>query len=215
MSTIRKVTLQCAICGNTNEYCVIGSYTQMTSSDLDMRPGETLRTAMQYLPQECPECHYTAFDVAKPCSVSRHFLLSKNYRSCDNLHFKSNNACQFYRIYLIQMFVKDLSSAYDAIVMAAWECDDSGDVNNASYCRSIAIDLADILLQNNYPNNKTVYLQKADFLRRTGQYSRLIREYAKTPAPYYLLYDEEEALKFQIKKARRHDPACYSIDDIM
>ena len=118
---------------------------------------------------------------------------------------------EFYQQYLISMQSKDTKTAFFALLHAAWACDDRRDEENAKNCRYTACLLAEQLLSSERKNDENLSLIRADLLRRTGQFSRLIEEYSNIQYSEDLMND---IIAFQLEKAKAQDTGLYRIKDV-
>ena len=230
MTTVFPDTVKCATCGAENEFPVIASTNCFGSSDLDLRPAEMQRSTMCYWVQECPDCGYVSGEVSDPAEITKEFLESDEYVSCDGRKFKSDLAARFYKEYKIctapasavkkpsvldKLFKKKstdekLITAFNAILHAAWACDDEQDVENAKYCRNIAISLISKLISGGHDNKDTFSVIKCDLLRRAGRFEDIKNEYSSVKFDNDLL---NKIIAFQIDKAEKQDTGCYTVED--
>ena len=234
MTTYASQKYQCSVCGTVSEFKVLASTNSFGYPDLDLRPAPMQRWTMDAWIQECPECGYAANEISDRLEISPEFLKSEEYRSCDGLKFKSGLAVLFYRQYMIRMKSKFSGSAFDAVLHAAWCCDDADDPENARHCRELAIPLLtkDIESEKAYLDDIIAYqaqsqdpdpwstniqeklnnmlIMKADLLRRAGQFDRLITEYENVRFSEPLL---EKILAFEIEKAKQQDTNRYTVRD--
>ena len=211
MTTLFPYELQCAVCGSTSTHSDIGSSSTFGAPDLDLRPAELFRSTMPYWIQECPFCGYVSRTVADPSTITADWLKSEQYRSCGGIDFASNLAKKYYKYYMIKMQENILMEAYLAVMRAAWSCDDANDTENAKHCRELAISLSEKVIGGDEREKETVRVVKADLLRRTGQFERLIEEYEDVSFSEELL---NQILQFQLDKAKAKDTACYTVDDV-
>ncbi len=170
----------CGVCGSTVKLFVLRSTNAFGSSDLDLRPPEMQRSTMGFWTQVCPECGYTAARLAKAPGFPREFLSSPRYLDCDGLITDSDLARRFYRQHLGAAEESDLSTAADALLHAAWCCDDAGEADNAALLRRKSLELMERELPRLPEEQKEQRMvHRADLLRRTRQFARLIGEYAR------------------------------------
>ncbi len=208
MTSIMKVKHECAVCGTENEYSeIVGTYTD-GGPDLDLRPAEMKRSSMWAWLQQCPECGYVSPDIEETVKLPKEWLQSEEYLTCNGINFKSNLAVKFYKHFLISIENEKTDDALNAILAAAWACDDENDTENATNCRKTAIELSEELIREK--NN--LLLMKADLMRRTGAFDELIDEYSETHFNEDIL---NKILKFQIEKAKEKDDACYRVEDVI
>lgn len=78
--------------------------------------------------------------------------------------------------------------------------------------RKLAVKAADELIKTANPEFKdNLIVLKADLLRRSGEFERLIKEYGG------LTFDEEilnRTITLQIKLAHAEDDSCYTLKDV-
>jgi len=211
MTRIIRDEQRCAICGETNAYGVIASTNAFGASDLDLRPPEMQRSTMPYWVQECPKCGYVAKSVADETNVDSEFLNSQGYRSCDGIEFKSALATRFYKHYLISHHDGANETAFNALLHAAWACDDSSDDDNALRCRLLSLPLLLGLIDEESDYRETLLLVKADILRRAGRFDELLTEYASVSFSDDLI---NAILAFQLSLAEKKDSSCYRVSDV-
>ena len=212
MSRIVLDECKCAVCGATNEYRVLASTNTFGGGpDLDTRPAEMHRSTMPVWIQECPECGYISGEVSDKTSVTKEWLQSEKYLTCDGISFVSDLAKQFYKYYLINLEDQNTEDAFFAALHAAWACDDKKDRQNAKLCRELAIPLAAALIEEEDNNKDSIQLMRADLMRRAGQFEEMISIYASVHFTNDLF---NQILDFEVEKAREKDTACYRIEDV-
>ncbi len=136
MSSLETVDWKCAICNKTHKYRIVASvYTLGGGPDLDTRPAQMYRNTMPLWIHECPECGYVASDISEHSGVTKDWLKSKEYLSCDGISFRSYLAKLFYKSYMINIYDGKPEQAFSAILYAAWACDDEGEKANAKIYR--------------------------------------------------------------------------------
>ena len=210
MSTFFEQEYKCAVCGATNAYQVIGSTSSFGAPDLDLRPPMMQRNTIVAWVQVCPECGYVATEVSDPTKVTREWLQSKQYLTCDGIRFASGLAVNFYRQHLICLEDGDLETAFYALLHAAWACDDADDAANAQRMRKLAVPMAEKLLKDGDENQDNLLLMKADLMRRAGMFDELIKEYSSVRFMDKIM---NQVLEFQIAKAKNKDVACYTVQN--
>ena len=178
MSTMYPQVFRCSVCGAKNEFPVLTSTNTFGGPDLDLRPAEMQRSTMSWWIQECPKCGYVSNNVSDKSPVTKEWLSSSKYSSCDGIAFSSALARRFYKQYLIQKKAGNIEDAFYAVLRAAWSCDDSREVLNAKHCRETAIPLITKLIVENTGNRETLLIIKADLMRRAVQFDALLAEYA-------------------------------------
>lgn len=210
MTTQMKTKVKCFVCGKKSEHFILTSTNSFGSKDLDLRPPQMMRGTMAWWIQKCPNCGYVNDSLQTESAVNKEWLASEEYCSCDNINFKSSLAKKFYQQYLITNYENKTNDSFYALLHCAWACDDSNDNVNAKHCRKMAINLLEKLIDKS-DNRETMLLLKADLLRRSDQFDRLIEEYKE------ITFSEEflnNILAFQIKLAKNGDNNCYLISDV-
>lgn len=211
MTKILSKKYTCAVCGATNDYNILVSTNCFGSPDLDLRPAEMQRSTMFAWLQECPECGYVSAQVSDPTIMTKKWLKSEGYLTCDGIDFKSYLAKKFYKSYWINLECINTKGAFFAILHAAWACDDERDDENACRCRRLAIPLATRLIKKGYEKMDSLMLVRADLMRRAGQFEELIETYSKVRFEDDLY---NRILQFQIERAEKKDRSCYTVDRV-
>lgn len=212
MTTYASEKIKCSICGAVNEYSVLMSTNSFGSPDLDLRPPEMKRSTIGTWVQECPRCGYVAHRVDDDSSVDIEWIKSDDYFTCNGISFISDLAKRFYRHYMISIRDNKKEDACFALIHAAWACDDTGDRTNAVTCRKMAVPLIGQLIDNNHKNKENLRLMKADLLRRSCQFEKMIKEYSD------VTFDEDimnKVLAFEVEKAKKKDGECYTVRDVL
>ena len=199
MTTIDRELKKCAVCGSKHEYTVIASTNSFGTPDLDLRPPQMERSTMYLWVQECPDCRYVASNITnKPGKVTKEWLASQAYVTCDGIRFRSGLASRFYKQYKISLLNTKTEQAFCAIHHAAWACDDRRDVKKAMICRDLAIPLIEKLIEKKHENAENFLLMKADLLRRAGHFERVEAEYSDMVFENDIM---DKVRLFQLKKA--------------
>ena len=213
MSRVINCEKRCALCGENSTYRVLASTSSFGSPDLDLRPPPLRRHTMSWWVEECPNCGYVAKDIEKECGAwVEDFIKGEEYLTCSGINFKDPLAARFYREYLLAAGKRDAEAAYNAILCAAWCCDDTaGEAKNAVKCRRLALVQIDKLLKRGSARNKdTLTVVKADIMRRAGEFDRLISEYAEIQLSDRL---HARIIAFELEKAKRRDDGRYTVED--
>lgn len=211
MSMPMRLTRICAVCGNESEQVGLASTNTFGGTpDLDLRPPEMMRSTMAMWLQECPHCGYIAPDLKDEPAVTKEFLQSESYTSCDGLNFTNHLTERFYRYHLINIAAGDNEGAYAAALRAAWCCDDYRDKENAKHCRLLALEhLEKVIQKGSVPDE--LFLVKSDLLRRSGQFERVGAELEGKNFPNDIL---KAIAAFEIEKANQGDTSCYRVQDV-
>ena len=210
MTTMYQDTVKCYVCGKESKQTVLGSTNSFGSSDLDLRPPEMMRGTMEYWAHECPYCGYIARGIDLGTVVTEAWLARVEFINANNIEFESELAKRCYKEYLINLEDENKYKAFAVILNAAWACDDAQDIGNAILCRNLALDLIDELIEKE-DDPSTLMLQKIDLLRRSNQFNKVLEEFSGIFMDQDLLQD---ILDFQLEKAKKHDNACYTVEDV-
>lgn len=166
---------------------------------------------MCYWPEECPMCGYVAYDIEVPSQTEEGWLSSDEYISCDRHVFRSTLAGKFFKIYLLAKRQHNSQDAFNALLNAAWACDDAKDLKGASFCRRRSLSWLEEEMQRDCQIAETFTIMKADILRRAGLFDQVVKEYSDRTFSEELL---TSIAAFQVKKAREHDSSCYRLSDV-
>ena len=209
MSTLMRVSENCAICGKKIIYNTLGSTNSFGATDLDSRPPEMMRSTMSWWLKECERCGYVSTHLSYNRNITRKWLKSEKYTSCDERDFESDLAKRFYKYYLINLETEDPKKAFYAALHTAWCCDDQKDTDNAIHCRECALVEIEKIIPTTRKSEDLIII-KADLLRRTGQFEAVIEEYQGKSFSKDL---SNKIIAFQIERAKAKDTACYTVDD--
>ena len=219
--TIHPIDCTCVICGAVHEQRALMSYSNFKRPDLDYRPSEMGRSTMSFWLQECPDCGLVAPSIEHERKISREFLDSEEYRTCRSRVFKSHLAEKFFKYYMISDKEGFADECMESALHAAWACDDVDDKENADYCRELVLPDAQWLIDYYDKKNgeaddrkNDTLLIRADVLRRLGRFEQLIEEYENV---FFEGKDDRiknQAIAFQLRKAREKDSGCYTFDDV-
>ena len=202
MTTMTTVEINCPICKSKVEMNMLMSTNMWGAPDLDLRPPEMRRSTMDTWVHECPHCGYVASDFRKTPEITEDFLKSDSYRNCDFHEFIHPLSERFYRQYLI---ASEDEEKFNALLHCAWACDDRDDNENAVLIRAKSLEYMDSL-----DLNDDMMIQRADLLRRSNQFERVIDEYSAKS------FDQEiynRVCSFEVEKAMQKDNTCYTVED--
>ncbi len=208
MSTINQEFCKCAVCGKKSGYTVLCSTNSFGSPDLDLRPPQMKRGTMMWWVHECPHCGYVSSDVTDETSVTKDFLQTPKYKTCDGITFKSRLSTMFYKQHLINLCDNKKRSAFYALLYAAWSCDDDLDTENAVYCRRLALPVLTEIIDQDPDDKEGLMLMKADIMRRAALFDDLIDQYSSVSFSDDML---NKILSFQLSLAKEKDTDCYTV----
>jgi len=220
----------CEMCGHSLKMIGILSTSTFGVPDTDGRPSEMMRSTMDYLVVRCPKCNYVEysshayslggcfFSFPSESTKHKHKKISKEFLSSrEFLNFsqkpKSHLAETFLMHARILIESKRYERAFDAYKFAAWASDDASDEYWSNESRILAINIFDAHLSDlsAVAKNEYVKVVRADLLRKTGQFEKLISEYEGIKFSNKLLND---IVAFEIKKAKEKSRATYTLKDI-
>lgn len=212
MTLIDEIKMRCSVCGKTSGQPVLLSSNQMGYQDMDTRPPEMYRHTMETWVLKCPHCGYVATRLEDDLIISSDYLKSDQYKTCDDIKFKSELAETFYKEYLIEIEKFEDMEAFFAVLHCAWACDDAKDWQNSRLARQIAIKTANKIIKSKEEDATELIVMKADLLRRIGEFDQLIKEYENLTLNDELL---DSIIEFQIEKARQKDSCCYTLKEVL
>ena len=208
---IRDLDQICSVCGKPSPQPVLLSTNSMGYPDLDLRPPEMQRSTMNTWIHECPHCGYVASDLEDELEISKEFLESEEYLTCEGYDFKSDLSKLFYKKYLIAKQSDNALDCFLSLRNCAWKCDDYGD-ENAITIRKQALPYIDELIQKDDEDKNSLLVMKSDFLRRGGEFEKLLSVYENLTLGDELL---DRIIQFEIQKALEKDTECYTVEDVV
>lgn len=210
MTTIRKIEQKCPVCGKPSLVSVLTSTSTWGYPDLDLRPAEMQRSSMFAWLAECPHCGYVSGNFNNGTDITEEFLQGDDYKSLEGFEFKSDLAKRFYRAYLIAKELNDSRNCFFNLLHCAWACDDAED-SNATEIRKKAISYIDDF-EAGEDEKRNLMCMKADMLRRSGQFDRVVEEFTDMTIGEEL---HDKIINFQIGKAEKKDTAYYTVEDVI
>ena len=212
MTTLHTDRFTCAVCGTESEHTIVASTNQFGSPDLDLRPPEMARSTIAFWVQECPNCGYVAADISDATKLDPSLLTTERYLSFDGMPFGDDRqatlAKRFYKQYILAEDVEDDREALSALMHAAWVCDDDGNDEAGSLCRSKAAEKATALIEHGPSDRDGLQMMRADLLRRSGNFDDAIRTCS------VLSFSDETLEKvrmFELMKAQEGDMSCHTV----
>ena len=159
---------------------------------------------------ECPHCGYVSGNFDSETEITEDFLKSRQYLNCDGFEFKSGLAERFFKAYLIARKLDDGRKCFFNLLHCAWKCDDAED-SSAKKFRRLALEYIENF-EYEKGEKENLLCMKADLLRRSGQFDRLVEEFRDI-----IIGDEihDKIINFQIEKAGKEDTACYTVEDVV
>lgn len=212
MSTFRKTIRHCAICGKEVKCLVINSTNAFGSPDLDLRPPPMQRSTMPFWIQKCPSCGYVAPDISVYEETEKEYLDSEEYIHCEGLPINGRKCERFYQYYLLGKKRQNRNEQLNGLLYAIWTCDDEGAKKLAAALRRKAIRVLESEPAGDVPVLERNLLLRADLLRRSGQYQKLLDEYQGVS---FENETHRKIMQFQILHAQARDSCCYTVQQAL
>jgi hypothetical protein len=156
-------TLHCAVCGGPARAPFCAPRPPEIAPDLDMRPGEPVRSTLRDWLQACGTCHAAGPDLSALPPEAKPTVASTDYRALSMEAVE--DTLLFRRWAMICLAAGDKSAAAEAILQGAWAADDAADMTEAAKLRRDAA-----ALWGTTPDPATA-LRLLDVLRRAGEFS--------------------------------------------
>ena len=211
MTMISNIKIECGVCGKESMQRALLSTNSFGTPDLDFRPPGMSRNTMNTWIFECPHCGYVASRLDEKPEIDSDFIKTDKYINCDGFEFEKDLAERFFKGYLIANEKDNTRESFFNLLHCAWACDDGEDIENARKIRKLSLVYLDEMIQMGGEEKDNFVLMKADLLRRSGEFDRVVEEYTDI-----ILGDEllDKIITFQIIKARQKDDACYTVEDV-
>ncbi|MDE6671674.1 MAG: DUF2225 domain-containing protein [Ruminococcus sp.] len=203
---IKKVV--CSVCGTESAHTVITEIQSGDIQEMDLRPTGEHRNTMEYWVMECPECKYCNGTLETPLDTDRRYLKSREYTTLGGLKTDNVLVSRFVRKALVCLRNRDYAESVKSYLYGAWVADDTENTETASECRNEAIS---IMENSTFLDSDDMMLLRADLLRRSGQFDKVISEYSEKyfDNPFILL-----ASQYEVKLSRDSDSSAHSMSDI-
>jgi hypothetical protein len=131
----------CAVCGTGSRQAPFRPMPPEQAPDLDLRPGEPVRSSMARWLQQCPSCGYAAPDIAKAHPAAAQAVAAAPFRAL----LAETGHPPLARRFLAWAHVLEetgaLHAAAEATLQAAWVADDLGRADLARQWRLEAVAL--------------------------------------------------------------------------
>jgi hypothetical protein len=177
MTRLFRSEIQCVLCGTTSMHTVIMSTHAIGLPDLDLRPPEAHRSTMECWAQRCPQCGYCAPLLDRELPGAREALSTEAYRrqltEADRPELANTFAC----LALIHAAGGNRSQAGQAMLYAAWVCDDDACSAGSRACREAAIEY----LRGQSGLSEPDLTMLLDLLRRLGRFAEARRLLQRVP----------------------------------
>lgn len=153
---------RCGVCGGPVRPPFHAPHPPETAPDLDLRPGEPVRSTLRDWVQACPTCGAAAWDLAALTPAERATVQSARYR--DLSLEAAEDTLLFRRWAMLCQAAGDDETAAEVTLMAAWAADDAADMVEAVRLRRDVAGLWD------NPRDTWTALRLLDVLRRAGAF---------------------------------------------
>ncbi len=155
--------LHCAVCGGPARTPFHAPRPPEIAPDLDMRPGEPVRSTLRDWLQACGTCHAAGPDLAALPVGAKAVVESPAYRAL-SLE-AAEDTLLFRRWAMICLDAGDKAAAAEALLQGAWAADDAADMTEAAKLRRDVT-----ALWGSDPDQATA-LRLLDVLRRAGEFA--------------------------------------------
>jgi hypothetical protein len=156
-------TLHCAVCGGPARAPFHAPRPPEIAPDLDMRPGEPVRSTLRDWLQACGTCHAAAWDLSTLPPGAKSVVESAAYRALSTE--AAEDTLLFRRWATICLAAGDKEEAAEATLQAAWAADDGVDMVEAAKLRR------DVAALWGDPPDLATALRLLDVLRRAGEFA--------------------------------------------
>lgn len=156
-------TLHCAVCGGPARPPFHAPRPPEIAPELDMRPGEPVRSTLRDWLQACGTCHAAAWDLSALPPAAKSVVESPAYRALSTE--AAEDTLLFRRWAMICLAAGDKEEAAEATLQAAWAADDGADMMEAAKLRR------DVAALWGDPPDLATALRLLDVLRRAGEFA--------------------------------------------
>jgi len=206
MTSFFPNTQKCSVCGKESEHPELKSTNAFGSSDLDTRPPEMQRSTMSFWVQKCPHCGYVASSLEEPIRFDKNYLTTSEYQNFPGRAPISDLARKFIHKARISIKERNYVEAFWDYLHAAWASDDENDETWQVELRMLAIEVMGNFCDQDM--NDEYRVLRADLLRKTRQFERVVKEYEHARFENDLF---NSIIQFQIIKAKNNDTATYTV----
>lgn len=189
-----KRMVRCAVCGTESRQPPFRAAPPEQAPDLDLRPGEPLRSTMSRWLQQCPRCGYAAPDIASAHPAAAAAVAAAPFRALLSDPQHPPLARRFLAWGHVLEETGALHAAAEATLQAAWVADDERRPDLARQWRMDAVSL----WRQGPPLDPEQTVRVVDALRRGGMF-----EDAAATAAAALAADPPEAVREVLRLERR------------
>lgn len=166
---LNEVVVKCACCGKESTQKIMSDCKAKGYMDLDTRPPEDKRSALEYEVQECPECHYCSEDISVLIpNTDKEDVNSDTYKSILSDGETDSVARKFLLAGYLYQKAGNARMAGLEMLRMAWRFDDLNDGASAKDAREMA--MAFYKDANEIEYDEATALLIADMTRRTGDF---------------------------------------------
>jgi hypothetical protein len=215
MTKLYKKKNRCGLCGNVNDYIVVGSTSTFWSPDLDTRPSELKRSTIIAWVKRCSECGFCASDITNAPFQARSVVHSSQYSQQLSEETNPELANSFLCKALIDQAVGNYAAASWACIHAAWACDDAKKVKSAQKCRNKALDMINKSIASGCSLSEEDGEQiaiKVDLFRRAGHIEDA-KKFIADKRNEITNNNMMKILNFQSYLLSNSDVSCHKIDE--
>jgi hypothetical protein len=209
MTTVSRKFMKCSVCGEDSQHEMLASTNSFGSMDLDTRPPEMERSTITYWVYECPHCGYISDSLDKPILCDKKYLNTSEYKNFPDTFPIFELTRQFVRKARISVQEADYVKAFWDYLHAAWTSDDQEDSKWQFELRMLALQMIDKFKDQDMKDG--IRVLRADLLRKTRQFKRLMQEYENVSFDSDLL---NKIVHFQILKAQDGDTKTYTVAEV-
>jgi hypothetical protein len=172
-----SVEFHCAVCGAPARQPYHSPRGPEIAPDLDMRPGEPVRSTLRDWVQGCGQCGAAAHDLSVLPQEAGSIVSSPAYRALSTNG--TEDTLLFRRWAMICQGTGNDEMAAEATLQAAWAADDGADMLEAARLRRSVVDL--------WSGNTDLPtgLRRLDVLRRAGSFDELLQQARRLGGRFY------------------------------
>lgn len=220
MSMLIPRSRTCRMCGEeVKDYMFSGAYVH-EASDLDMRPGESLRSSVEYV-QRCPQCGYVASDIERyETTATPEWIASEEYLGLDGVipeeHADDDDTIlQLYRFYKLARHDGNVEDAAYSLLYIAWLYDDEGNQAKATEFRKMSVPLFEETIRK-CPDDTELQIVLLDVERRAGMFDQVQEDYHEGMFGIGLLDEDpsDRIVALQLGLAREGDDGHHTMEEV-
>jgi len=194
MTTMNQVDIRCAVCGTLGRKAILTSTSSFGPPDLDLRPQEPARSALQFEVQRCDGCGYCAGSIGQAPVGARETVDSAVYRDVLERSKLPRLARALFCSALVSEGAGEQEEAAWLFLKAAWACDDKKARAQARICRERSAEMFSRALETGEVESPrpVVLTLSADLWRRAGRFDEAIVAAAEAEQSLEEEADEED-----------------------